>query len=196
MTEVDAYPLSWPATWPRTKHPQSARFDTSPAKARQSLYRELELMGVRRSSIIVSSNAVLNRNGELSARQPKIADPGVAVYFVRDGESKCIPCDKWDRIEDNVQAVVKTVNALRGLERWGAKTMVDAAFQGFAALPSGASAASCWDVLGIAPTRDRSAIDAHYRAWVRTNHPDVGGDHDAFIVMKGAYEQAVSEVTP
>jgi hypothetical protein len=43
-------------------------------------------------------------------------------------------------IRDNLQAVAKTIEALRGIDRWGTREMVDAAFQAFAAIPASASA--------------------------------------------------------
>lgn len=56
---------------------------------------------------------------------------GGAVYFKLDGEDQCIPCDKWRTIAENMRAIEKTIEALRGLERWRAKEMVNAPFRGF-----------------------------------------------------------------
>ncbi|WP_051532952.1 hypothetical protein [Arthrobacter sp. 9MFCol3.1] len=111
---------------------------------------ELRLLGVK--NIVLSSNQELRRDGLPYAKRPQPMDRGVAVYFEREGKQQCIPCDKWSRIEDNVQAIRKTIEALRGLERWGAKSMVDAAFQGFLALPATSQAmqlAAWWEVLGV-----------------------------------------------
>ena len=40
--------------------------------------------------------------------------------------SRAIACDKWDSIRDNLHAVAKTIEALRGIDRWGTGEMVDA----------------------------------------------------------------------
>jgi hypothetical protein len=48
----------------------------------------------------------------------------------------CFACDRWDSVADNVQAIRKTIEALRGIERWGTGDMVQRAFAGFVALPS------------------------------------------------------------
>src|SRR5688500_17728679 len=116
---ITAYPLCWPIGWPRCQSPLYSNFKTGLAKARDGLARELDLLGAR--GVVVSSNAVLLRDGSIAARQPRLTDTGVAVYFTLGNEQKCIPCDKWVYLEDNVHAIALTVNALRGLERWGAK---------------------------------------------------------------------------
>lgn len=188
-TNVDAYPLSWPVAWPRCQKPEHSRFQTGLAAARDGLMHELTLLGAR--DIVISSNAHLLKNGNIAARQPRLTDAGVAVYFVLDGEQQCIPCDRWILLEDNIQAVRKTVEALRGLDRWGAKEIVSAAFRGFQALPAG-SGGGWWDVLGVAPNASEIEIEQAYRAKVRIAHPDVGGDRDQFERVTMAYQQAKS----
>lgn len=186
--QIEAYPLTWPTGWPRCRYPASATFRTGLADARDGLYRELWMLGA--SSVVVSSNAPLNKNGEISSRQARLADPGVAVYFVLDGEQKSIPCDKWNRIEDNVQAIRLTVAALRGLERWGAKEIVAAAFRGFEALPEGAGA-EWWSELGVA--RDASEVEVRgaYHRLMKAHHPDTG-DGDVVAVARAEWAYRVA----
>ena len=146
---TDAYPLKWPAGWPRAKEQRRADFgqktisssgyayktSTTFDKATRALYDELKLLKV--TEVVLSSNLELRRDRQgVPYANQRISDTGVAVYFKRDGKEQCIPCDRWDRAEDNIKAVAKTIEALRGIERWGAKNMVDAAFRGFAALPA------------------------------------------------------------
>lgn len=189
---IAACPLTWPAEWPRTRQRERARFKLSFAAARDDLRHELALMGA--TSIVISSNAVMRRDGLPAANQPRIADPGVAVYFTLDGEPRCIPCDRWDLLVDNLRAIGLTVKALRGLERWGAGEMVRAAFRGFAALPAsgttGTTAGPWWSVLGVAPDAAEAAIDAAYRRLAREHHPDAGGDAARFRAIAEAYRQA------
>ena len=186
-----ASPLTWPAGWPRTRWREPSRFDTSLAKARDGLYRELELLGATR--VVISSNAVLRLDGQPAARQPVLSDPGAAVYFRLDGRDQCIPCDRWNRIQDNIQAVRLTVAALRGLDRWGAKQMVDAAFSGFAALPAPA-ADGWWTVLGVGPDATREQIERTYRAMAMDRHPDRGGDADAFRRLTAARDEGLAAI--
>ena len=185
---ITAYPLVWPVGWPRCQNPQYSQFKTSLAKARDGLMRELELLGAR--GIVISSNAALLKSGEIAGRQPRLGDTGVAAYFTLGRDQKCIPCDKWVLIEDNLRAIELTVGALRGLERWGAKEIVSAAFQGFQALPASTEGAAWWRLLEVAPDASEVEIEAAYRRLVKSHHPDAGGDADTFRRLTAAYQQA------
>jgi hypothetical protein len=86
----------------------------------------------------------------------------------------CFACDRWDEIEDNCQAIAKTIGALRGIERWGSGQMVEQAFTGFIALPAPEQP---WQVLGLDtsnPTADQ--VEHAYRRLAAQHHPDRGGD--------------------
>ena len=137
---IESYPLYWPPGWPRRKIREDARFKTTRGKAISKLLDELRLMGAEK--IIISSNLqTYMRAGQIRPyANQKVDDSAVAVYFDYNGGQQCIPCDRWSDVSDNIQAINKTVSALRGLERWGAKEMVDAAFKGFLALPERTSA--------------------------------------------------------
>jgi hypothetical protein len=193
MSNIDAYPLFWPHSWPRTSRPMAARFETSFASARDNLFYELKMLGAK--NIVLSTNVELRRDGlPYAGRKPE--DPAVAVYFEREGQGQCIPCDKWSRVEDNIQAIRKTIEALRGLERWGAKNMVDAAFQGFKALPSSVDNTDnrpWWEVLGIPSDSNPVEIKRAYIEQAQRWHPDKpDGDAAKFSQVKAAYEQAIS----
>lgn len=190
---IEAYPLYWPPAWPRTEKPRRALFDTSFVVARDSLFDELRLMGAK--NIILSSNVELRRDGlPYAGRTPD--EPAVAVYFDREGVQQCIPCDKWNRVQDNIQAIRKTVEALRGLERWGAKSMVDAAFQGFKALPSSIEVSdnqAWWEILGVDSSANPIEIKRAYLHLAKRWHPDnPDGDNARFKRIKAAYDQAIS----
>lgn len=187
--QVDAFPLQWPAHWPRTDRPQRAKFDTTMASARDGIIRELRLMGVRESSIVISTDIPLRMDGLPKANRRLPDDAGVAVYFIRNGQELCVPCDKWDRIQDNMQAIRKTLEALRGIERWGAKSMVDAAFQGFDSLPA-QSQHGWWVALRISRDTPAESVRAQYRSLVKKHHPDrADGDSDLFLQIQAAYEE-------
>ena len=186
MTE--AYPLQWPPGWPRTKRPEGSRFDTPLSTARDALLNELRLMGARH--VVISSNAALRRDGLPYAQQRRVEDCGVAVYFMLDGRQQCIPCDRWSSVADNVQAIRKTIEALRGLERWGAKSMVDAAFRGFEALPPPEATRPWWEILGVDRNASRSDVERAYRMRARERHPDAGGSDALMAELNAAREQA------
>lgn len=63
-------------------------------------------------------------------------DPAVAVYFTYKKKQHCFDCDDWNSVTDNVRAVGKTIEALRGIARWGTGDMMERAFLRFVALPS------------------------------------------------------------
>lgn len=185
---VSTYPLTWPPMWPRTDDPQYSRFETTITRARNGVIRELDLLGA--TDITISSNAELTRSGEISARQRRIDDTGVAVYFRLDGDQRVIPCDKWVRIEENLRAIELTINALRGIERWGAREIMTAAFAGFAALPASSAGDAWWEVLGVPPTATIAEIDAAYRRLAKQTHPDAGGSAGQFSRIAAAHHDA------
>jgi len=56
-------------------------------------------------------------------------DPGAAVYW-RNGDKKLVlACDKYTSVGENLYAIGKTIEATRGIERWGAVT-AEQAFAG------------------------------------------------------------------
>lgn len=191
---MDAYPLQWPAGWPRSKSPQPARFQVTMNESVKNLYDELDRLGA--SNIIVSSNMRLRLDGRPTATQNRLEDEGIAVYFTLSGAQQCIPCDKWSTVKDNVRAVGLTVAALRGLERWGAKEMVNAAFRGFRALPEniilGEHVSRPWhEVLQVSPNADQEIIRAAWKRLISRYHPDntESGDATKFAEVQKAYNE-------
>jgi hypothetical protein len=140
----------------------------------------------------------VRQDGVPLAITTRIDDPGVAVYFTRDGKGQCIPCDQWHGVLANLRAIGKSVEALRGLERWGAKEMLDAAMAGFAALPAGLEGSSSpsgewWRQLGVEMEASCAEIDRAFLALVKVQHPDAGGRREVFAVTQQAYEAARRE---
>lgn len=171
---AEAHPLAWPTGKPRLK-PQRSRFDVSFAKARDELIHEIQLLGGRLP--VLSTNIELRRDGLPYAGQKEPDDRGAAVYFTFKNQQFCFCCDRWDKVGDNIQAIRRTIAALRGIERWGTGDMVQQAFTGFVALPSQDNP---YDVLGVKPTATEEEIEASYRQKVKICHPDAGGDPEAF----------------
>jgi hypothetical protein len=188
---IEGWPLYWPEHWARTRQRRTAPFKMTPAKARRELIWELQRLGARH--IIISTNVPLRRDGQPFADgKPTNGDPAVAVWFELDGEQQCIPCDRWSKVGDNIRAIGKSVEAIRGLERWGAQSMVKAAFKGFAALPP--PGVTNWrDVLG----RDvltSEQVDRRYRELARERHPDTGGSDAMMADLNAARDAARKEM--
>lgn len=173
----DAYPLQWPAGRTRTEaHKREwGRFKGLPGDIAVGLRDEIQRMGGRQA--VISTNRPVRRDGlpYASAKEPD--DPGVAVYFERNGDRVCFACDQYDRVWKNMRAIQKTIEAMRGIERWGSKEMLDRAFTGFAALPPPDAPIEApgpnalprpWnDVLGVAANAPWSEIRSAYRERMR-----------------------------
>ncbi len=181
MTE--AFPLAWPSAKPRTRNPQRSRFEVSFAAARDGLLREIRLIGG--TLPVLSTNITLRQDGipYASHRQPD--DKGVAVYFTLKVQKMCFCCDRWDSVTANMQAIRKTIEALRGIERWGTGDMVEQAFTGFIALPGN----SPWDILGLKPGSSRDDIETAYREKAKRCHPDKGGGHGPMAQLNSARDE-------
>lgn len=185
----EAYPLAWPLGWPRTEQPKRSALSATFVSARDGIVKQLRLM--KATNVVISSNTELRQDGLPYSGRRQPDDKGVAVYFLLNGEEQCIPCDRWNKIEHNLRAIEKTIDALRGLERWGAKEMVDAAFRGFKALPSNPS--EHWtDVLGLPEDASQEDVKDVYRSRVKILHPDMGGDPEEFQKLQRAYQEATA----
>jgi hypothetical protein len=148
------------------------------------------------TNIVVSTNLPLFRDGYpiTSAMEP--SDPGVAVYFRLKGKSMAFACDRFIYVYENIQAIAKTIEALRGIERWGASDMMERAFTGFKALANGPS--EDWrEVLGFHSFQEVTPkmVESHYRELVKLHHPDKGGDREVFERVMRAREAAIEELT-
>ena len=134
------YPLQWPEGWKRTVNrqgrgtsPGQAKFEGQFARDRDSVIRQLK----RRGSNIVITSDLPTRNDGVPYADAFARDPGIAVYWVEKGHERVIACDRWKTHALNMRAIDLSLEALRGLDRWGASEMVERAFAGFAALPAG-----------------------------------------------------------
>lgn len=182
------YPLHWPAGWPRTNNRDHSRFRTATfSKARAEIFAELERMGA--TDEILSTDIPLKKDGQPYAVY-RLDDPGVAVYFKYKGRPMVFACDKFLGIEENMWAIAKTINAIRGIERWGASEMMERAFTGFEALPEPES----WrTVLGHHDTVE--GVEKAYRLQMKHSHPDVGGSNEMVHTLNKARDQAISELS-
>lgn len=131
-------------------------------------------------------NVVLSSNYTLGCENPK--DSGVVAYFHWDGVELAIPCDRWLRVEHNVQAIALTIEAMRGMERWGAKHMIKSMFTGFKQISNG-SELPWWEILEVSQSSTPDFVTAQYRRLAKLHHPDTGGDRETFLKVQSAYER-------
>jgi len=155
-------------------------------KSRQELVWEIERMKGRYP--VISTDIPLRRDGYPYANQKQPDDTGVAVYFQLRAKQMVFACDRWDRVRDNMRAIAKTIEALRGIERWGASDMMERAFSAFEMLP-----APDWRLDLMFPPSAKPSLDeieARYRELAKRHHPDVGGDEEKFKALTAAREAA------
>lgn len=188
------YPLVWPAGWPRT--PAHARTwspfkNMTTDKCFRELMDELNRLGARR--IIISSNLKLRQDGMPYSQQPRHNDEGIAVYFTRKGVAMSLACDKFNKREENMRAIAKTIDAIRGIERWGSSDMMERAFTGFAQLAAPVDIRQWWQVLSVPQTAAMPEVLQSYQRLRSKHHPDNGGDAAEFNAVMAAWEQYLRE---
>jgi len=198
--DVNRYPLTWPFGWARSTSRNRSEFGNhSIADCIDEIIRQLNLL--RASEIVISTNLKVRGDGLPYSTQRQPDDPGVAVYFKLRRfvaarvvyDDRVLACDKWGKVEDNLWAVAKHIDALRGQQRWGVGN-VEQAFAGYQALPPAAGPEPWWTVLGIERGAGLAEIRVAYRAKVKEAHPDAGGNADAFNRVQQAYEAAMKEM--
>lgn len=183
-----AYPLHWPEGFPRRRRREVSRFRTTFGVARDRLLREFGLLGAR--YIVISSNIPVRRDGLPYADHRQPDDPGVAVYFDLKGGQRVMACDRWSTACDNVVALAHTVEAMRGIARWGSTEMLERAFSAFQALPP---AATDWRAVLGATTLEEAR--RRHRALAFEAHPDRrGGSEEAMKRLNVALEAAEREL--
>lgn len=185
-----AYPLSWPDRIPRRTTPrQAGAFKTSLPAALKNVQDSLRLFGTDSGKKV--ENIVLSSNVSLGSTRPH--DPGVAVWFSWDGLQVCIPVDRYQTPEANLQAIHHILEARRTELRHGTLALVRATFEGFRALPPPPGQQHWSQVLSLPGTATRADIEAAYRDKAKTVHPDKGGSADAMAALNLARDQALRD---
>jgi hypothetical protein len=189
---INAFPLTWPSAFPRSKWREAGKFKTALPAALKNVESSLRLFasdsGKKLEGLVLSSNVTLGTSAP--------ADPGVAVWFTWDGLGVCIAVDRYSSVASNLQAIHHIIEARRVELRHGTLALVRATFQGFLALP--APKGSHWtEVLSLPKDARREDVKAAYRRLVSTTHPDKpGGSHEAMAALNAAHEAGMNEAEP
>lgn len=185
-----SYPLEWPGHIPRTKRTQSSRFNTTLHQALENVEKSLELLaknsGKKISHIVLSSNVTLGK------MNPK--DAGVCVYFNWNGAELCIPIDRYDKVQDNLQAIHHIIEADRTKLRHGGLEFVMAEKQGKTALLSDGANKPWHEVLNLTPGASFEQVKARYRELAKLHHSDKGGNDSTMAEINKAWERARKEL--
>lgn len=164
----------------------------------KNILEEINRLNNRRANwtdlnVIISSNIPLKNDGFPRADyfRSNLTDKGVAVYFKYGKKDMVLCCDRWTTVEDNMKAIFTTIEAIRGIERWGVSDFIERSFQGFAALPEGRER-KWFDVMGFSqPPVELVDVKTHYRTMSKELHPDNGGSHELQAELNNAYAQAL-----
>lgn len=213
---IDGYPLQWPEGFPRTRYPQKSRFEQSTRRenltvhrAERQVYREIRLLVAKRHNeelrdheCIISTNLRRRKSdGGIQASQREPEDSGAAVYFMFNGKMRSIACDKWMTVRENLRAIALTVEAMRGMDRWGASEVLNRMFTGFAALPAPAVSETWREVFqmdgpfSLEPgERLIDRVRREYRRLMMKAHPDRGGSEEEVVRLQRALEEAEREL--
>lgn len=216
---IEAYPLCWPAGWPRM--PQGsrrrARFskgvrhyssdgnaswnkktDLSVTDSITRILGELSRMGIDRQDVVISTNVRTRLDGLPRSGERKPDDPGAAVYWTdtsMGNQPRCMAIDLYDRVADNLAAIAATIEAIRSIERHGGAKIMERAFQGFTALPAPGQTTRGWrDVLGATEKTSLTEAERLYKTLRSLHHPDRHGDPDIFHTVQAAWELAQQEL--
>ncbi len=192
-------PLDWPIDKPRTPYTKRKRsaFGSSHyvtmSIALSRLHEQIRITQKPKLQYAVTCNAPIGRRGQFVAIKNQPLDVGVAVYFELFGKDREFTCDKWNRIEDNIVAIAKHINSLRGQDRWGVASQ-EQAFMGHMRLPAPIACGQHWTVtLGLPPSASVEDIKRKARQLIMQNHPDRGGDAEKAAAINAAKAQALKE---
>jgi hypothetical protein len=190
---INSFPLSWPIGWARIKSHQISRSrfkSPSMDAACREVIKQLRMMHIPDWKVIISTNVKTRQDGMpySNLRQPD--DKGVAVYFKRGNKDHVFAADQYDRVEDNLWAIAKSLDAMRAIERYGVTQVMDRVFSGFAALPEKATSRTWYQVLGVVEHAPTLEIIEKYRSLAKLFHPDAnGGASEGFLELQEAYDQ-------
>lgn len=187
-----AYPLTWPHAIPRVDPNRRANslFKTELMPALKNVQSSLRRFGEATGKAV--SNVVISSNYSLGVHNPE--DPGVAVWFVWDGQERCIAVDRYPKLAHNLQAIHHVLEARVTEARHGGLRIVQQTFTGFLALPAPIEMGgkTCWQILDIPPYAPRERIEEAFRSLATTLHPDKGGSEADMAELNAARAAALA----
>ena len=177
MSSID-WPDAFPRTPPHEREPYSGGFQVTRSKAFGNILAELRGWDGVTDVQLESGAEHQKRNPNKPYANASFDDPGVVVYFTKDGEQMAAACDRWDNPRDNAQDLYHYLHETRMQELRGTVT-AESEYQKLR-LPSGdedavAAAPPAHMVLGVEPDASAKEIHDAWRERVKETHPDNGG---------------------
>jgi hypothetical protein len=194
-TTTDETALDWPATFDRTppskREPYPGGFRVTRSTAFGNVLDELAMWNGVTDVQLDSGAEHQQRNPNKPYANASFDDPGVVVYFNKDGDDMAAACDRWDNPRDNAQDLYHYLHETRMQEQRGTVT-ADSEYSKLR-LPSGDEEAVAPDppaaaVLGVDPDASPDEIKQAYHKRVKEAHPDHGGSNEELQRVRDAKE--------
>lgn len=196
-TESDA--IDWPESFPRTdpsdRKPYPGGFRVTRSTAFKNVLDELATWSGVTDVQLESGAEHQKTNPNKPYANATFEDPGVVVYFTKDGEQMAAACDRWDSPRDNAQDLYHYLHETRMQEQRGTVT-AESEYDKLR-LPSADDSVTveppAYAVLGVEPDATDDEILSAYRDRVKESHPDRGGSESEFQRVQNAYDELRSE---
>lgn len=185
-SSIPPYPLAWPSDLPRTTSKTESRFKATLAQAIKFVDDELRLFG-KDTGKAISDVSITSNVAGLSGAAP--SDTGVAVWFVWEGQQRCIAVDRYAKVQDNLQAVGHIISARRTEMRHGGLHIVRTTFKGFTALPAPGGKKPWTEVLKVSA---RASVEEIGRAY-RDRAKESAGNETQLLLINLARDEALAE---
>lgn len=172
-------PLSRPVACQHKRAPFKASWE----KTTQELRRELRLHGAKATVLEVDMREQDFRVDGQPRADRSARSPGVRLSFTASelphSPALMYEAGEYAHWTDNVRALALSLEALRGVDRWGCAGRGEQ-YAGWKALPAGRGDPD--------PARGRRLIAEHgsVAAALKATHPDHGGDADDFADVQAA----------
>lgn len=181
---IPPYPLAWPDGLPRTPVGaiSTGAFKTTLAQAQSNVGDELRRFGTDTGKKITDVVFTSNMTG---LGDPP-TDKGVAVWFTWDGAQRVFAVDRYTKVESNLQAIARILEAQRTIMRHGGLNIVRQTFRGFTALP----APDHWStVLSLPRAASAEDVSRAYRAAAKA----AAGDETKLLTLNLARDAFAAE---
>ena len=168
-----------------TRTPRLSQFKVSPGRTQDDLRGELAAIGVRSCVIQADLDESDIRLDGMPRASARFRSERVVVSFEHPQQGAVsFPCGTYARFWHNVRAVVKTLEALRAVNRYGVTQRAEQ-YTGWRQLPPSGSSIVLAPFVSVEAAA-RFLLKSVYDAAARKAHPDVAGGSDALMARVNA----------
>lgn len=131
MTVLITCPLGWPKGIARTPSgiARPPCFNVPLSDSFEAL--KDALFNINAADALISTNIELTKGGKpRQSGAMAYPDPGVSIFFRLNGETVLLQCDRFERVADNLMALVRYIDGCRVLVALGVSKTVDDMFRG------------------------------------------------------------------